>query len=719
MNTFLNMSKGSWYIFGLASVFAAIAVWAHLTIMDVQEHIESHDEVVVRLKDARSTVLAMKKSLDDLETLQGIMMLKANWDKLFERYVTGVRNISWQSQQAHIMQQQLKLADSAVVAMDSLYSHLILAAASGEKLLQKDSAFQQQHQLAMSGVSAAIDQVSGAQQSTSGKMKDVWKFASVFIFGACFLTLVTGYEYHLFYQNREEKAVIEKALQKSEFRFEKMFTEAQVGIALIELAEHRIIEANPAFCGLVGYGAEELKQICLEDITFADDRAQQEECLLEVEGLQQPSCNFEQRFLTKFHREVWASISATVMFDEAAQPEYTLLIVENITARKRAENASRQSEERYRLLAENATDIISKTSITGKITYVTPAILHVLGYEPVELVGQRLCDLVHPDDTQAVLEAGDRVAEKPLVERVRYRARRKDGGYTWVETNVQAVFNEDGQPYETVGVTRDITQRISFEKTLRRTHLRLEQRVDQRTAALKRTNRALEVENGERKRAEASLKHALREKDLLMQEIFHRVKNNLQVISSLLKLQSQQAEHQETIRILEDSRNRLNSMALIHANLYGQEDLSQVDFYEYVRKLSTHLLKTYQHLNVGKVDLNIHFGKTLLDIETAIPCGLIINELISNSLKYAFPANADRENVISIDFVEQAENYRLLVSDNGVGLPADVDVFDSRSFGLKLVSMLIRQLDGEQVVSSGEGTMFKIKLAKQEYKQRV
>ena len=719
MNTFLNVSKGSWYIFALASIFGALAVWVHLKISDIQQRVEQDEAVVAQLQQVRNMVQSMDHSLAVPADSLARKALKFNWDMLIEKYDAGTRYISWERDYAHVMQEQLRQAETAVATMDSLYRQFAVAGIDAGSQVHIDSVFQSQHQLAMIGYSAAIDQVAGSQKSTSGKMKDVWKFASVFIFGAYFLTLVTGYEYHLFYRNRAEKEVIEKALQKSEFRFEKMFNEAQVGIALVEIAERRIIEANPTFCGLVGYTAGELQHAQLEEITFPGDRAQQNKSLQDVEELRQPSCFFEQRFLTKFLREVWVSISATVIFDEAARPEYTLLIVENISARKQAEHASQRSEERYRLLAENATDIISKISTTGKITYVTPAIMHVLGYEPVELIGQRISDLVHPEDSAAVLEAGKRVAEEPMVERVRYRARRKDGEYTWVETNVQAVFDQDGMPLETVSVTRDITQRISFEDTLRRTHLRLEQRVDQRTAALKRTNQALEVENSERKRAEDRLKSALKEKDLLMQEIFHRVKNNLQVISSLLKLQSQQAEHQETIRILEDSRNRLNSMALIHANLYGQDDLSQVDFAEYVRKLSTHLLKTYQHLNVGRVDLNILFGKILLDIETAIPCGLIINELISNSLKYAFPDCPKSENVISIDFIEQVDHYHLLVSDNGVGLPADVDVFDSRSFGLKLVRMLIRQLDGEQIVNSGDGTTFKIKLAKQEYKRRV
>lgn len=241
----------------------------------------------------------------------------------------------------------------------------------------------------------------------------------------------------------------------------------------------------------------------------------------------------------------------------------------------------------------------------------------------------------------------------------------------------------------------------------------LEAYVESRTAELVTANIELEREVADRKRAEAGLrqseeqiKTSLNEKEVLLKEIHHRVKNNMQVITSLLSLQAKTIGDKHALAVFQDSQNRVKSMALIHETLYQSKDLSRINFAEYLQKLVAHVSRSY-HLRPEAIKLNVKVDDVLLPIDTAVPCGLIINELASNALKYAFPsANAGE---INISFRRLDGSYVLCVSDSGVGLPADFDPEASKSLGMKLVHMLTSQLAGEIECRNGVGTTFEIK----------
>ena len=215
----------------------------------------------------------------------------------------------------------------------------------------------------------------------------------------------------------------------------------------------------------------------------------------------------------------------------------------------------------------------------------------------------------------------------------------------------------------------------------------------------------LETELAERKRAEEQLKLSLREKEILLKEVHHRVKNNLQIISSLLRLQSDYIQDERALASFKDSQNRIRSMALIHEKLYQSKDLVRIDFAEYLRDLTSNLLHSYA-ANVREITLNIDVGEIWLTIDTAISCGLIINELVSNSLKHAFP-NASSENKVEIVLRPISDNnFRLIVSDNGVGFPQDIDFQNTESLGLQLVCTFVEQLEGTIDLERTQGTTF-------------
>jgi two-component sensor histidine kinase/CBS domain-containing protein len=217
----------------------------------------------------------------------------------------------------------------------------------------------------------------------------------------------------------------------------------------------------------------------------------------------------------------------------------------------------------------------------------------------------------------------------------------------------------------------------------------------------------VQAELAERKRAEEQLKASLKEKEVLLKEIHHRVKNNLQIISSLLKLQSAYTKEEQVLGMFKDSQNRIRSMALIHEKLYQSKDLSRIDFAEYIRDLADNLLRSYKASSQA-ITLKTTVNDITLNIDTAIPCGLIINELMSNSLKHAFPTpSKDKEICINI-YSSGNHQFILNVSDNGIGFPKDLDFRNTESLGLELVCTLTEQLDGTIELDNSKGTSFNI-----------
>jgi two-component system, sensor histidine kinase PdtaS len=210
----------------------------------------------------------------------------------------------------------------------------------------------------------------------------------------------------------------------------------------------------------------------------------------------------------------------------------------------------------------------------------------------------------------------------------------------------------------------------------------------------------------ESKKMENQIVASLKEKDLLLKEIHHRVKNNLQIIISLLNLQSGYIKDEETLKAVREGQNRVRSMALVHEKFYQSDELGEIDFKEYTEKLCSFLKQSYAEQD-APISIQVEAEGIGFDMDTAMPCGLLITEIVSNALKYGFPNG--REGEIKIEFKKIPEKkVRMTISDNGIGLPPDFEIEKSESLGMQLIIALTSQLDGELISSGDNGTKFSV-----------
>ncbi len=246
-----------------------------------------------------------------------------------------------------------------------------------------------------------------------------------------------------------------------------------------------------------------------------------------------------------------------------------------------------------------------------------------------------------------------------------------------------------------VTLTTDISEQKRAEKYLRNAHDNLEVKVQERTSELLAT---------------------LQEKELLLREIHHRVKNNLQIISSLLNLQIPYIKDEQSIEFFKESQNRVKSISMVHEKLYQSKNLDKIDFGEYISNIVTNLFQTYD-VNPDIIEYNSNLDNINLNIETSIPCGLIITELITNSIKHAFLNG--RKGKIMVKLYFEDEKFILLINDNGIGFPEDLDIKNTETLGLQLVDLLVDQLDGTVELNRKKGTEFKIEFKELKYKERI
>ncbi|AUB58993.1 MULTISPECIES: sensor histidine kinase [Methanobacterium] len=347
------------------------------------------------------------------------------------------------------------------------------------------------------------------------------------------------------------------------------------------------------------------------------------------------------------------------------------------TERKKAEEALLKSETFYRAIFENTG---TATIIVGVDTIISMANkrCEALSGYTVEEIENKLSfmDFVHPEDQQRILE---------------YHKMRRSGDVNIPDEYEFRLLDKDGEERQIMLYASIIPSTTDSVVSL--------------------------LDITQRKTAENEVKRSLNEKELLLREIHHRVKNNMQIISSLLNLQRSYIHDEEAANILQESQGRVKSMALIHEKLYQTSDLARINVEEYIQSLTMNLFHSYT-VNPG-IKLSMDVSDLYFNIDTAVPLGLIINELVSNSLKYAFKDRDEGE--IRISLLETAEpgKYLLLIRDDGTGFPHELDFAESHSLGLQLVNTLVNQLDGEIEMITNGGTTFNMIIHEQKYKERV
>jgi PAS domain S-box-containing protein len=387
---------------------------------------------------------------------------------------------------------------------------------------------------------------------------------------------------------------------------------------------------------------------------------------------------------------------------------------DRIAQHRKMEQALHESEEQLRTLINAMPDIVAFKDGAGRWLEANNFDLKLFQLEGVEYRGKKDSELAafSPFYHDAFLgcEASDELAWQARSATRADETIPRPGGLPMVFDVIKVpMFHPDGQRKGLVVVGRDITERKRVEAELKRYQEQLEHLVDERTAELASANSHLQIEIAERRHAEELVKASLAEKEVLLKEIHHRVKNNLQIISTLLELQTESIHDDQALKSFRDSQDRLKAMALIHERLYQSRDLASIDFAEYVNNLAGFLFHSYVQ-DPEQISLRIDVGDAVLDIDEAIPCGLIINELITNCLKHAFPEGRKGE-IALICHVSGNGLVTLEVADTGIGLPAGLDLHTAGSLGLQIVAMLVRQLRGSVEMRSCNGASFVITFA--------
>ncbi|ASC70052.1 multi-sensor signal transduction histidine kinase [Halomicronema hongdechloris C2206] len=367
----------------------------------------------------------------------------------------------------------------------------------------------------------------------------------------------------------------------------------------------------------------------------------------------------------------WCLAQLRLIRDEAGNPMEMLGYLIDISNRKQTEEQLRQSEERFRVAFRDAAVGVATVSPDGKFLSINRSFCEVVGYSEDELCQLTFQEITHPDDLDADLAYVRQVLEGEIRSyQMEKRYFHKQGHVVWILLSVSLVRDVMDSPLYFIAQISDIS---------------------------------------DRKWAEAQLQASLQEKMVLLKEIHHRVKNNLQVISSLFRLQARSLNNPELRKHLGEGQNRLRAMALIHEKLYQSDNLSRIDLAGYIQDLTGYLFRSYT-VNHQRVILRIEVDKTIfLDVDAAVPCGLIINEIVSNALKYAFDPGQTGTIWIQAKASEQG-HLVLMIGDNGKGLPDGFDLKKTRSLGMNLIQDLTGQLRGTLAIDRSQGTQFTLTL---------
>ncbi len=331
--------------------------------------------------------------------------------------------------------------------------------------------------------------------------------------------------------------------------------------------------------------------------------------------------------------------------------------------------ALQASEERFRTTFEHAGAGIAHVSLEGRFVSLNQKFCRIVGYTSDKLLELGFQDIAHPDDLATYLDHVRRILDgETETFSTEKRYVRQDSSIVWVSLTVSLVKDRSGEPRYFIAVIEDTT---------------------------------------DRKKAELAVQGSLAEKEVLLREIHHRVKNNMQVISSLLNLQARGIEDARLSKVFQESQSRVRAMALIHEILYQSGNLGRIDLGDYVAKLATSLVRMYG-AGPDRINLRIGAKDVTLGIDDTVPCGLVINELLSNSLKYAF--RDGRAGEIGIEAASAADGrITLVVCDDGAGIPAEIDIRNTDTMGMRLVVGLVEsQLGGSVFLDRDHGTRFTI-----------
>jgi len=462
---------------------------------------------------------------------------------------------------------------------------------------------------------------------------------------------------------KREKFVQHERKTKNDYNY--VLTGAPLAVSILDAVTDKFDFVNDKFVQLTGYTIQEINSLTKKDfydLVYPGDRNSLYAEFKEWEaGGFKNVLNHEYRIINKSNNLLWVDAYFYPEFNPEGRLKYVYQIYIDVTGKI-------ENTKQIQLLGnaiESTTEMICITDLNNRFIFINKAFQEKYGYSESEILGKEVEILgsvknlpeIHQivfNDTKKGNWEGELINTK------------KDGTEFPILLSTSQINDKDGAVTGYIGIARDIT---------------------------------------ELKNDYDSLRHSLKEKEILLKEVYHRVKNNMQVISSLINIQLQTVTEPSASELLKETQNRIRIMQLIHEKLYKSQDLSKIDFSHYIRDLTDQLRRAYPiSKNIG---LKIKSEGIYLGVDKAIPCGLIINELVSNVYKYAFKDSSKGEIYIELTSPESGK-YLLIVKDNGAGIPGSINIHETESLGMMLVTTLTEQLEGSLELDRSHGTKFTI-----------
>ena len=486
-----------------------------------------------------------------------------------------------------------------------------------------------------------------------------------------------------------ERDVLQEQLKILQERFKKL-SEAPFEAIIIH-ENGNVMEMNDACITMFGYTREELLKMKAWELAAPEQRLNLIERVKnritqagEYTGLRKDGKRFYAELQTKEtqHGDKFIRVVA----------------IRDISDRKNYEIKLQQSKIDYEVLVKYSPDGIFIHDKKGKIVFANPSSLQIGGMKSEKEVHDKsIYDFIVPEYHKMVKQRGELLKLGKDVPFHKIELSKINNERISVEYKPILIKYKEEDAILVVFHDIVVQEKLAKEQT--------------RAKVAEETNRLLKKEIDQRKQFEEKVKRSLQEKEVLIKEVHHRVKNNLQVISSILNLQSTYVTDEKTLDILKESQNRIKSMSFIHESLYRNKDFSNINFKEYVRNLTSNLLVSYSGLS-KKITLKQKVDDVFLNLDTAIPLGLIINELMSNALKYAYLKKEKGKLEINVEATEK-NKLKMIVSDNGIGIPDKINFRKTESLGLQLVNILVEQLRGTIKLDNTNGAKFTIVFNKQ------
>ncbi|OHD66996.1 MAG: hypothetical protein A2176_16105 [Spirochaetes bacterium RBG_13_51_14] len=474
-----------------------------------------------------------------------------------------------------------------------------------------------------------------------------------------------------FFTDVTERKKAGEAFRESEERFHDLIQGMPIGISLMN-QEFSAEYVNPELTRITGYDQEDLAdpQLLFEQV-FPDPDERRKVWRILMNDIGRPDI----RYLRQFTARCKDGSDKVIQFCMVRMADGRFLVTyEDVTERSRIEEKLYDWMRRFELMVEASGQVTYDYDVSSGVIVWGDTIERILGY-PTDEIGGGISQweaLLHPDDRAGTLEHLEHAMADCAYWDAEYRLLHRNGRYVWIRDRGFFLPDSTGAAARRLGMLEDITLR---------------------------------------KEAEVQIRESLREKETLLKEVHHRVKNNFQMITSLMSLQSMSMQNKDLIKYFGDAQNRIRSMALIHEKLYQSKDISHIDMASYLRTIVYELHTSY---STGRDGFNpcIESDELFLNIDQAIPCGLIINEILTNAFKYAFPPHWKGEPEMRISIRELSGMIEMHIMDNGVGMPESIDMNTTRSLGLSLVPMLAKQLSGEVLLDRSAGTRFIVRFPK-------